>query len=53
MRRLINRDRKEFLGNDDDILDKYTVEYGDGKAPAAVDAPATPPPPPSGPTASK
>lgn len=53
VRRLINRDRKEFLGNDDDILDKYNVEYGDGKA-AVLEAPAAaaPPPPPSGPSAS-
>lgn len=35
VRRLINRDRKEFLGNDQDILDKYNVEFSDGnKAPA-------------------
>lgn len=40
MRRLVQRDRKEMLGNAVDILDKYTTEFGDGAADAAADAPA-------------
>lgn len=32
MKRLISRDRKEFLGNDEDILDKYTTEFGETSA---------------------
>ena len=32
VKRLISRDRKEFLGNSDDILDKYTTEFGDGNS---------------------
>lgn len=30
VKRLISRDRKEFLGNKEDILDKYTEEFGVG-----------------------
>lgn len=30
VRRLVQRDRKEMLGNAVDILDKYTTEFGDG-----------------------
>lgn len=49
VRRLINRDRKEFLGNDQDILDKYNVEFSDGiKAPAAIPSTSAP----DGPSAS-
>jgi hypothetical protein len=29
VKRLINRDRKEFLGNEGDILDKFETEFGD------------------------
>lgn len=36
VKRLINRDRKEFMGNSDDILDKYTTEFGDGDASAST-----------------
>ncbi|GAX83632.1 hypothetical protein CEUSTIGMA_g11056.t1 [Chlamydomonas eustigma] len=32
VKRLISRDRKEFLGNSNDILDKYATEFGDGTA---------------------
>jgi hypothetical protein len=32
VKRLINRDRKELLGNKEDILDKYETEFGDSKA---------------------
>lgn len=32
VKRLISRDKKEFLGNDTDILDKYNTEFGDGPA---------------------
>lgn len=50
MRRLINRDRKEFLGNDQDILDKYNVEFSDGnKAPAETPSTSNP----DGPSASE
>lgn len=30
VRRLVQRDRKELLGNATDILDKYKTEFGDG-----------------------
>lgn len=52
VKRLVNRDRKEFLGNDVDILDQYTTEFGDmgprkdGQRPNPG-APATKPKPPS------
>eukprot|EP00967_Tisochrysis_lutea_P141949 scaffold261503_cov13-Tisochrysis_lutea.AAC.1 len=29
VKRLVQRDRKEFLGNNVDILDQYTTEFGD------------------------
>lgn len=29
VKRLINRDRKEFLGNEVDILDKFEKEFGE------------------------
>ncbi|KAJ9508128.1 hypothetical protein QJQ45_021487, partial [Haematococcus lacustris] len=32
VKRLISRDRKEFLGNDLDILDKYQTEFGEAPA---------------------
>eukprot|EP00878_Enallax_costatus_P023488 GHUV01024986.1.p1 GENE.GHUV01024986.1~~GHUV01024986.1.p1 ORF type:complete len:207 (+),score=82.64 GHUV01024986.1:266-886(+) len=38
VQRLVSRDRKEFLGNKVDILDKYTSEFGDPDD----DAPAAP-----------
>lgn len=38
VKRLINRDRKEFLGNADDILDKYTTEFGDAQPSTATPA---------------
>lgn len=31
VKRLISRDRKEFLGNEDDILDKYNEEFSVGE----------------------
>ena len=34
VKRLISRDRKEFMGNSEDILDKYTTEFGDGEGPS-------------------
>lgn len=40
VKRLINRDRKEFLGNDEDILDKYKNEFE-----ASPNATPTPEPP--------
>lgn len=54
----MNRDRKEFLGNDVDILDKFKTEFGvtdDGEASPSAStatqpnpaAPATPPSPPA------
>lgn len=40
MRRLISRDRKEFLGNaQNDILEKYKVELGDAVEVAPKDGP--------------
>ncbi|KAG2444373.1 hypothetical protein HXX76_001129 [Chlamydomonas incerta] len=40
VRRLINRDRKEFLGNaENDILEKYKVEMGDAVEAAPKDGP--------------
>lgn len=40
VKRLVNRDRKELLGNKIDILDKYTTEFGDpDDSPAAAAAP--------------
>jgi hypothetical protein len=36
VKRLISRDRKEFLGNDEDILDKYTTEFGEASGQAAA-----------------
>lgn len=33
VKRLISRDKKEFMGNSTDILDKYTTEFGDAAAP--------------------
>ncbi len=44
VRRLVQRDRKEMLGNATDILDKYTTEFGDGADAAAAAAPAPAPP---------
>jgi hypothetical protein len=38
VRRLISRDRKEFLGNQGDILDKFEVELGAGRAAAEAEA---------------
>jgi hypothetical protein len=38
VKRLINRDRKEFLGNSSDILDKYQTEFGADAAAAAPTA---------------
>ncbi|KAI8475820.1 MAG: hypothetical protein J3K34DRAFT_16366 [Monoraphidium minutum] len=40
VRRLVQRDRKELLGNAADILDKYKTEFGDGAEEGAVAAPA-------------
>lgn len=31
VQRLVNRDRKELLGNEVDILDKYETEFGDAE----------------------
>lgn len=36
VRRLVQRDRKELLGNQQDILDKYKTEFGDGNEEAAA-----------------
>jgi hypothetical protein len=52
VRRLVQRDRKELLGNAADILDKYKTEFGDGgdgdatasTAPAASSSAAAPVP---------
>lgn len=41
VKRLISRDRKEFMGNNDDILDKYTKEFGDGISGEAAAAAAS------------
>lgn len=35
VKRLISRDKKEFLGNSTDILDKYNTEFGDGNVSAS------------------
>ncbi|KAG2489341.1 hypothetical protein HYH03_012171 [Edaphochlamys debaryana] len=48
VRRLISRDRKEFLGNEGDILDKYNVELGDAGRTATPPTPS----PSAGPTIS-
>lgn len=53
VKRLISRDRKQFLGNEGDILDKFETEFGEGDdegtaaaaAPAAATATATVAPP--------
>jgi hypothetical protein len=47
VRRLVQRDRKELLGNASDILDKYKTEFGDGADAAAAAAPAPAPAPPA------
>jgi hypothetical protein len=42
VKRLINRDRKQFLGNEGDILDKFETEFGaDGAEEAAASASAS------------
>ena len=38
VRRLVQRDRQELLGNATDILDKYKTEFGDGAEEAAAAA---------------
>jgi hypothetical protein len=45
VKRLISRDRKQFLGNEGDILDKFETEFGDaagGEASASAAAAAAP-----------
>lgn len=42
VRRLITRDKKEFLGNENDILDKYSSEFGVSKDDTAKGAGASP-----------
>mmetsp|Transcript_5131 Transcript_5131/g.11163 ORF Transcript_5131/g.11163 Transcript_5131/m.11163 type:complete len:204 (-) Transcript_5131:654-1265(-) len=41
VKRLISRDRKEFLGNEEDILDKYKTEFGDAGATSIEQKPAS------------
>jgi hypothetical protein len=40
VKRLISRDRKQFLGNEGDILDKFETEFGDGDEAATTTAAA-------------
>jgi len=41
VKRLITRDRKQFLGNDGDILDKFETEFGESEEAEAATAAAT------------
>lgn len=41
VKRLINRDRKEFLVGSGDLLDKFTTEFGDGTSSSGTSSSVT------------